>query len=411
MSFPTVPARESYLVIGGGLCLGEMIVEILLRRGDTQVAIFDALPLAAAQTARFGAGVHVCVGDVLEPESIAAAVKSRAITCIIHAGMVSSPIGTAARYPTGPQPPFSLVADRERQQKLVALHRKVNTDGMRNVLGAALERGSETVTQLVYIGNADVVFDGRDRPMLREANAPYPAKVWDEILEPQSHAERMVLSFNSVNNLRTTVIRPAMLFGPGCGMVSTMRRIQSNPRIAAIQFGDDNNLVDRTYVANAAHAAILAADRLSPAHPQHQATAGNAFFITNGEPRPLWDYLRDLWTATGGEAPPPIVAGKGAMLFVAGVKDVVGRLRGGKTNEWNKTKFLCANRTYDISLAKEVLGYSPIVSHDEGIRRVAEWWLEYQLKICKEKTAIGNDVPPPYDQEAATLLAEKSPFF
>ncbi|KAJ7677731.1 3-beta hydroxysteroid dehydrogenase/isomerase family-domain-containing protein [Mycena polygramma] len=411
MSFPAIPTHESYLVIGGGICLGEIIVENLLRRGETRVAIFDAQPLAAAQAARFGANVRVCVGDVLEPESIAAAVKSCATTCIIHVGMVSTPAGIAARYPTGPQPPFSLVADRERQQKLVTLHRKINTDGMRNVLGAALESGCETVTQLVYIGNPDVVFDGRDRPMLREANAPYPAKVWDEILEPQSQAERMVRSFNGVNALRTTVIRPAMLFGPGCGMVSIMRRIQSNPRIAAIQFGDNNNLVDRTYVANAAHAAILAADRLNPAHPQHQATAGNAFFITNGDPRPFWDFLRDLWTATGGAVPTPIVGGKGAMLFVAGVKDVVGRLWGGKTNEWNKTKFLCVNRTYDISLAREVLGYSPVVSHDEGIRRVAEWWLEYQLKICKEKTAIGNDVPPPYDHEEATLLAEKSPFF
>jgi nucleoside-diphosphate-sugar epimerase len=57
------------------------------------------------------------------------------------------------------------------------------------------------------------VFDGRSRPRLREADAPYPAKCWRETLEPQSHAERMVRSFNGVNALRTAVIRPAMLFG------------------------------------------------------------------------------------------------------------------------------------------------------------------------------------------------------
>lgn len=87
----------------------------------------------------------------------------------------------------------------------------MNTDGMRNILAAALENSS--VTHLVYVGNAGIFFDGTDRPMLREADAPFPEKCYDEALESQAHAERMVLSFNGVNVLRTAVIRPAMVFG------------------------------------------------------------------------------------------------------------------------------------------------------------------------------------------------------
>ncbi|KAJ6480016.1 3-beta hydroxysteroid dehydrogenase/isomerase [Mycena vitilis] len=349
MASPSTPTHESYLVIGGGTSFGETIVEELIRRGERRVIIFDAQPLAAAQAAHFGADVRVCVGDMLEPESIAEAVNKCATTCIIHSGMVSTPASAVARYPTGPQLPFSLAADKQQEQELISLHRKINTEGTRNVLSAALGSGSATVTQLVYVGNPDILFDVRDRPMLREVDAPYPAKVCDEDLEPQSHGEHMERSFNGVNLLRTAVIRPAMLFGPGYGLLSILRQIQGTPRIAGFQVGDNSNLVDRTYVSNAAHAAILAADRLNPAHPQHHATAGNAFFIAHGDPRPFWDFLRSVWVATGAVLPAPTVLSKEAMFFFASLQDVVGRLRGGKEEARKNASFLCANRTYDIS--------------------------------------------------------------
>ncbi|KAJ6562090.1 hypothetical protein B0H19DRAFT_1375305 [Mycena capillaripes] len=428
MSVPPVPTQESYLVIGGGISLGEHIVEELLRRGERRVAIFDALPLAAEQTKRFGPAVRVCVGDVLLPESIAEALKVHETTCIIHTGMVSMRATQAARYPEEPQPPQTPADQKEEYKAIEALHRKLVTDGMRNVLAAALE---SAVTQLVYCGNADILLEERDRPMLREADAPYPPKLWDEGLEPQSHAERMVRSFNGVNALRTAVIRPAKMFGcvqsescprdrsisdtpssPGWAMAKTLRQLKANPRVAGVATKAENTPVDRTYVANAAHAAILASDRLNPAHPQHAATAGNAFFITDGEPRPFCDFLPSLWVATGGVRPQALELSKGALLAVAGVKDVLGMWRGEKARMWKTIKMVHTNRTYDIGLAREVLGYAPILSHDEGIQQVAEWWLGQQLKISKEKAAISGgsarEEPPPYDHKEAT---EKNPFF
>ncbi|KAF7337374.1 3Beta-HSD domain-containing protein [Mycena sanguinolenta] len=367
-----VPTQESYLVVGGGTSCGENIVEQLLRRGETRVTIFEAQPLATEQAQRFGPAVRTYVGDILDPESILDAVKSCAATCVIHSGMVSTTLALAARYPTGLKGLPSLADVKEKYPQQLEYHRKVNTDGTRNVLAAAL---GTTVTQLVYVGNADIVFDGRDRPMLREDEAQYPAKCLNAEVESQSHAERMVLSFNGLNELRTAVIRPSMLFGPSLGNTFILRRIQACPSLAGFQVGEKSNLVDRTHVANVAHAAILAADRLTPAHPQHVATAGRAFFITNDEPRPFWDFMREVWVATGGAPPPPHVAGKGTMMFIAGGKR--------------------CGRRFEGRLAREVLGYAPIVSYDEGVRRIAEWWLELQLKICKEKGSTTDGVVPP----------------
>ncbi|KAJ7759588.1 3-beta hydroxysteroid dehydrogenase/isomerase family-domain-containing protein [Mycena metata] len=409
MSPSLLPTHESYLVIGGGTFLGELIVEQLLRRGETRVNIFDSQPLIAEQTARFGNGVRVYVGDILVPESIADTVNH----LIIHTGMVSTAIETEARYFSSYSPSQTPADHKKKLDELMSIHKKVNTEGTRHVLAAALEHGAPR--KLVYIGNANVVFDGEDRPMLRKADAQQPAKCWDKGYEPQAHGERMVLSFNGLNELRTAVIRPATVFGPGFVLGLHLLRIRTVPGIVGIQIGENTNFADRTFVANAAHAAILTADRLSPTHPQHSATAGKAFFITDGAPRPFWDFSRSLWAATGGPGAAPTIIGKGTMLFVAAAKDMVGNLRGEKADFWKKARVMCATRTYDISLAREVLGYAPIVSHDEGIRRTAEWWLEQQLRACKEKRAItdtsADEELPAYKREEVSWLAEKSPFF
>jgi uncharacterized protein YbjT (DUF2867 family) len=70
------PTQESYLIVGGGTFLGEEIVEQLLRRGETHVSIFDAQPLATEQNTRFVPAVSVFIGNVLDPENIANAIKS-----------------------------------------------------------------------------------------------------------------------------------------------------------------------------------------------------------------------------------------------------------------------------------------------------------------------------------------------
>ncbi|KAJ6589016.1 hypothetical protein B0H19DRAFT_1367495 [Mycena capillaripes] len=373
MSAHSNPTLENYLLIGGSMPVGECVVDQLLRRNETHVCIFDTTPLLAEQAARFHDAVRVWVDNDLVPESVADAVKSSTI----------------------------------KSNASMALHQKVNTEGMRNVLAAVLENSS--ITQLLYISTAEIFFDGHDRSMLCEADAPYPLKCHDEHAEPQAQAERMVLSFNGVNALHTAVIRPAMLMGPGLGVEGIMAEMEANPSTIAHQIGNNTNFVDQTYVAqehqtislfggggwswerwprsadqapldvaNAAHAAILAADRLRPSHPNHAATAGKAFFITDADPRPFRDFSRSLWAAAGGAPVAPVIADT----------DFVGGLWGANPNWWKKMEFMCTTRTYDISLAKEVLGYAPIVSHDEAIRRMAQGWLQQQRKIYKDKEAV-----------------------
>jgi sterol-4alpha-carboxylate 3-dehydrogenase (decarboxylating) len=155
--------------------------------------------------------------------------------------------------------------------------------------------------------------------------------------------------------------------------MSLLLRYHEAPKFAAVCVGDNTNLSDTTFIDNAAHAGILAADRLAPAHPQHSATAGRAFLVSDDDPRPTWDLERDLWVAASHTTPPtPVRVPYNYYVKKPGpLARLLGRTEP-RTEKKRDMHWYCLTRTYDISLARDVLGYTPIVSHDEGIRRTAE---------------------------------------
>lgn len=103
--------------------------------------------------------------------------------------------------------------------------------------------------------------------------------------------------------------------------------------------------------------------------------AGQAFFITNGEPVYFWDFARTVWRQLG-HVPPYIIAMPAAVgLILATLAEIFSKLFG---KEAGFTRFRVSqavqNRYYDIEKARRLLGYEPIVSLDEGMRRWTEWY-------------------------------------
>ena len=97
--------------------------------------------------------------------------------------------------------------------------------------------------------------------------------------------------------LATCALRPSGIFGPGDrtlipGMYDVIRNGQT-----AFQVGNNQNLWDFTYVDNVAYAHILAAENLLTAQNNlpNGSAAGEAFFITNGQPVYFWDFARGCW--------------------------------------------------------------------------------------------------------------------
>ncbi|MGH7749966.1 MAG: 3-beta hydroxysteroid dehydrogenase, partial [Candidatus Dormibacteria bacterium] len=131
-------------------------------------------------------------------------------------------------------------------------------------------------------------------------------------------------------------------------------------------------LVDTTYVDNAAQAHLDAAQRLEPG----SAAAGRAYFISQGDPRPVRTVLNDLLRAAGlspvqKSIPFPVAYGAG-LLF-----QTFYRLLGVTTDPPITVSFvllMARDHYFDISAARRDLGYNPAIGIEEGMERLRRYY-------------------------------------
>lgn len=320
------------LVTGGGGFLGRAICEMLRARGDAvrSLARGDYPELSAL-------GVDCIRGDVTDAQAVGTVCKGCDV--VFH---VAAKAGIWGRYDDYHRP---------------------NVIGTQNVLAACKSQG---VTRLVFTSSPSVVFDGRDMEGVDES-ASYPRHYDAHYPKTKAIAEQLVLAAAGPN-LRTIAIRPHLIWGP--------RDNHLVPRILARanslrRIGSSNKLVDSTYIDNAARAHLLAADRLADS----PSISGRAYFISNGEPRPIWDLVNFI-LAAGGLLPVTRSVPRGVALAAATVNESLWRLFG-LSSEPRLTRFLVKELTtahwFNLSAAKQDLGYEPTVSIDEGLKRLHEW--------------------------------------
>jgi len=171
-------------------------------------------------------------------------------------------------------------------------------------------------------------------------------------------------------SLRTVALRPRLVWGPGDPhLLPRLVDRSLKGRLALVGSGEE--LVDSTYIDNVVDAHLLAADALdclpSPC-------AGKAYFISNGEPRPMGVLINQLLDAAGAPAvrkrlPTWIAVGLGTMLEAAWT---MLPLRG----EPPMTRFLAYQLStpnwYSLDAAERDLGYQANVSIDEGLARLSD---------------------------------------
>jgi nucleoside-diphosphate-sugar epimerase len=320
------------LVTGGGGFLGGAVVRQLLVRGDAVRSFTrSAYPWLAEL------GVEQIPGDLADPAAVERAVAGCDI--VYH---VAAKAGVWGRY---------------------ADFHAINVTGTENVVAACRKHG---VGKLLYTSTPSVVHTGSDieggsesLPYAKQFEAYYP--------ETKAKAERAALDANGPD-LTTVALRPHLIFGPGDPHL--IPRVLARARAGKLRrIGKRDVTVDVTYIDNAAEAHLLAADRLAPGSP----AAGKAYFITNGEPVKLWEFLNRVFAAAGLPAVTRSVPVWLAKLIgrVAESTHRLFRLAG----EPAMTRFVAIQMStshwFDITSARRDLGYSPRVTVDEGLRRLA----------------------------------------
>lgn len=328
------------LVTGGGGFLGGTIVRMLRERGD-QVRSFSrgAHPTLAAL------GVEQIRGDLSKRELLIKAAEGCDI--IFH---VAAKAGIWGNYDD---------------------FYSANVTGTVNVLAACRANG---ISRLVYTGSPSVVFDGRDVEGGDES-LPYPDSYIAHYPQTKAMAEQIVLDANSPQ-MATVSLRPHLIWGPGDNHL--VPRIVSKGRAGKLRrIGREPCLVDTVYVDNAAEAHLLAADRLIPGGN----ISGKAYFISNGEPLPLWDMVNRILAAAG--LPPETRSIPPRLAYAAGVacEGLWSLLR--MSGEPPMTRFvakeLATAHWFNIAAARRDLGYEPRVSIREGLLRLGQWLATEEL--------------------------------
>jgi nucleoside-diphosphate-sugar epimerase len=332
------------LVTGGGGFLGGYIVEALLARGN-QVRSFGRgdYPQLSSQ------GVEVARGDIRDSAALAAACAG--IDCVFH---------TAAIAGIGMDRNAFEAANRTGTELLLANARRCG------------------VPRFVYTSSPSVVFAGEDQCGVDET-APYDFGWMESNRAYYSYtkacAEQAVLAANS-DSLRTCALRPHLIWGPGdTHLVPQLLARARTGRLRRV--GDGTNLVDITYVENAAEAHLQAADALGTERPTAEATspAGKAYFISQGEPVNCWQWIDQVLTSADLPAVQKSISQAAARRAGAVCEFVYRSLR--RKADPPMTRFLAAQLStshwFDISAARRELGYQPRVSTAEGMQRLGEW--------------------------------------
>jgi len=201
-----------------------------------------------------------------------------------------------------------------------------------------------------------------------DESVPYPSHYEAHYPKTKALAEQLVRQANGPD-LATVSLRPHLIWGPGDNHL--VPRLLARGKAGRLRrIGQANKKIDSIYIDNAADAHLLAAERLQPGSP----IAGQVYFLSQGEPMPLWDLVNRI-LAAGGVAPVTRTV-PFALAWTAGwlCEMVYGMLR--CQDEPPMTRFLARELAtahwFDISAARCDLGYQPKIRIDEGLRRLAE---------------------------------------
>jgi nucleoside-diphosphate-sugar epimerase len=215
------------------------------------------------------------------------------------------------------------------------------------------------VRRFVHVSTPAVYFDFHDHLGVKEDH-PLPPPVNDYV-RTKLEAERLV-ERACRRGLRTTIIRPRGIFGPGD--TSLLPRV-----IAALErrtfpvIGDGSNLVDLSYVDDAALAIALALES--------ERAVGHTYHVTSGEPLSLLTLVTMLADGLGLPRPRAHISYRNALKFAC-MLELAHRyiLRGSEPRFTRYTIGLIAtSMTLDLTAVKRELAYEPRVGVREGIAR------------------------------------------
>ena len=324
------------LVTGGTGLLGSHLVERMVQSG------YDVRALArkSSDTSHLKAvGAEIVIGDIENYDSLVAAARGREI--VIH---------SAARVLPG-------------WGKWVDFDAAI-VKGTENMLNASIEAG---VKRFVYVSSGSVIGKAAMGDTPADESAAYEVEKSPEAYYDYAKAlaEQMVLDYHKKGKIQTTVVRPCMIYGPRCRLLTD--RIYRYVKMFPVLPGKAEAKTALVHVHDVADCIILAATS--------EKAGGQIYNISPEEVVTFRDFINSMACASGKpefrfRVPLSVVYASAAVM------EGWGKLRKSEDAPFltrSDIKFVKDGMYVDSSKARRELGWQPKISIDEGCRQYVEW--------------------------------------
>jgi nucleoside-diphosphate-sugar epimerase len=303
-----------FLVTGGAGFIGSHLTEELVRRGH-RVRVADSLITGKRSNLDHVAGVDLQIGDLAEMEF--ARRVADGVDFVLHQAAIPS-------VPRSVRDPIT--------------SNRANVDGTLNILVAARDSG---VRRVVFAGSSSAYGDSPTLPKHEQMpDRPLSPYALQKVI-----GEQYLKMFTKLYGLETVSIRYFNVFGPRqdpsspySGVISVFATALLENRSPAI-YGDGEQTRDFTYVDNVVDGVLRACEALG----------------ANGQ---------TINVATGGRISLNTLFETMRQLVGADVRPTYAEPRQGDVRDSQA----------DISKARQVLGYEPKVSFEDGLKRTVDWY-------------------------------------
>ena len=224
--------------------------------------------------------------------------------------------------------------------------RKVNVAGTEHLATAAAASGAK---RFVYVSSIGV--NGVQSP---------PGKVFSEADKPNPHnayalskweAEQGLLRIAARTGMEVVIIRPPLVYGPDApgNFGSLMRWLQRGVPLPLGAIHNQRSLVALDNLVDLIVTCLT-----------HPAAANQTFLVSDGEDVSTTELLRRMGRAMG--CPARLVPVPASWLKLAAT--LVGKQ--------DMAKRLCSSLQVDIAKTRDLLGWRPPLSLDQGLKKAAE---------------------------------------
>jgi nucleoside-diphosphate-sugar epimerase len=222
--------------------------------------------------------------------------------------------------------------------------------------------------RLVHISTVGVY--GRPRPTepLRE-DCPYASiGRWDYYTNSKIQAEQIVWGHQHDRSLDVTVIRPAMLYGPGDrGLIGRVIPLCQQRKLALV--GNPQTLLPLVNVQDVVDALVRTA--------MSSSAIGEAFNVVNPEPVTQIDFFNTLAALVGASPVRRCVPYR--LVYAAGLAaEIIAHVRKSERPPMitrYRVSLFGHPRIYSTDKIQSKLGWEPKISFREGIQQAVRWYL------------------------------------